>query len=75
MWMTWEQTDRVRAETANDSSSKSALGDSIRFPPWGEKGGAHLLVAQVGSKLEVKDDAKKSPGEGPQASSFHRRVL
>lgn len=49
--MNLEHTDRVRAETANESSSERASGDSIRFPPWGE--GVELCSpqAQVGSKL------------------------
>lgn len=37
MLTNWEQTDRVRAKTANDSSSEGALGDSIRFPPGGRR--------------------------------------
>lgn len=64
MLMNWEQTDRVRAETANDSSSKSALGDSIRFPPGGRRVEFLFWQAQVGHKLEVKDDANKSLGAG-----------
>lgn len=43
--MNLELTDRVRAETANESSSERALGDSTGFPPWGE--GAELCSSQA----------------------------
>lgn len=51
VWMNLEQTDRVRAETANESSSESASGDSIRFLPWGEGVELCFSQAQVGSRL------------------------
>lgn len=76
MLMNWEQTDRVGAETAKDSSSKGALGDSIRFPPGGRRVELFLCRQAAGgwaSKLEVKDGTNKSPPpRPPQASSPHQ---
>lgn len=51
--MNLEQTDRVRAETANESSSERASGDSTGFPPWGEGVELCSSQAQVGSKLRL----------------------
>lgn len=48
-----EQTDRVRAETANESSSERASGDSTGFPPWGEGVELCSSQAQVGNKLRL----------------------
>lgn len=48
-----EQTDRVRAETANESSSERASGDSTGFPPWGEGVEFCSSQAQVGNKLRL----------------------
>lgn len=60
MLMNWEQTDRVRAETANDSSSESALGDSIRFPPPGRRVELLFWLPQVGSSLRSRLQTKAS---------------
>lgn len=68
MLMNWEQTDRVRAETANDSSSEGASGDSIRFPLRGRgMGGASLQAARVAASLRSPGDVHESLRGGPQA--------
>lgn len=61
MLMNWEQTDRVRAEAANDSSSEKASGDSIRFPPWGEAVELHWGRLRWAT-AEVIEDAKRASG-------------
>lgn len=72
MWMNWEQTDRVRAETANDSSSKAPWATASGFLLGGRRVEFLFWQAQVGRKLEVKDDANKSLGAGLQVSTSHQ---
>lgn len=58
--MNLELTDRVRAETANESSSERAPGDSTGFPPWGEGGGALFITGSGRQHAEVTNDANES---------------
>ena len=64
--MNWEQTDRVRTETANDSSSKGASGDSIRFPP-PRGGGASSPAGAGGAAGRRSRMMQTKPRLGPQA--------
>lgn len=61
--MIWEQTDRVRAETANDSSSESAWGDRKQSGLLsGEEVEPGSWMGSGGQQAEVMDEANIASG-------------